>query len=149
MRILNRLFGSGGKANNERPPKPESEDIERTKKGAVCEVAVEYHNGDVETVECYGIRRGEDVFTLLTEPYPSKSDGEVYVRYKRETINYETLAREPIVERVGTETHRVTFTREHEWKYGGMGEVGMKKKWRPVAKEAEVTAEDREVSGGD
>lgn len=122
MGLLSRILGTGDvDTGNERPPKPDVEAGQKAVTRTRYEATVEYRNGDVETFECYGIySRGEDRVKFNTNPYGKRClyDKTAEHSYGRRKINYETLAREPELTELGTDTFILTFTRNWDWSTG-------------------------------
>lgn len=145
MGLLQRLLGNTDDSDDGgRPPKPDVEEGEKRFERTRYEATVEYRNGDVETFECYGIySRGDAVVKFNTDPYAKASlyKGEATYDYDRRKINYETLAREPELTEVATDTFVLTFTREWEWSTGPGSFNHGPKEWHEEHEDISLTVE--------
>lgn len=146
MGLRELLFGtSGSDEDSGRPPKPDVEQDTKRLERTRYEATVEYRNGDVETFECYGIySRGDTVVKFNTDPYGKASwygDNEAGHSYRRRKINYETLAREPELEELATDTFLLSFTREWEWSTGGAAYHRASYDWHETHEDVELTVQ--------
>ena len=133
-------FRSTDTSDDERPPKPEPHDergeIEKTR----YEATIEYRNGDTETFECYGIySKDGDRVTFNTGPYAKRSwNGGVTYSFNRRSIHYETLAREPVLDEIATDTFVLTWTVDYEWKRSSSHSFASNE-WCETEQDAELT----------
>lgn len=142
-----RRFLSGRRSKDSddegRPPKPEPDELEKEQKVSRYEATVEYQNGETETFECYGADRGDHTVTFKLDLKPNTSllFDEPTLRHETRSVNYETLAREPVLERAGTDLVTFTYTLEWEWGYAGYPTIGLNKTWAPSPTDLSVTVE--------
>jgi len=128
MSLFGWIFGGSEEAEQEteaseteeRPPKPVEEGVETTTvEKDLYEVTLHYQNGDSETRECYGTEQREFNFVLHTEFETElpKYDTSQRLKPVGELVNYTVLARDPIVEKVGTVEYEITVETELSWQY--------------------------------
>lgn len=139
MGILSRLTSLRGSQDDERPPKPEDEQREEKIERDVYRVTVEYRNGDTETFDTYGrYNTGSHKITYNVELQPKTKNysdpGDAAYTYDRRRIHWGVLARDPVEERVGTETWRLTWivTYQEKTKFGEFV------RWEPHAENPEL-----------
>ena len=119
------LFGDSEdtteETEDERPPKPDDRTETEVFTPTQYTVEFEFRNGETETRECLGYERGESQFTIKTGLESEVAFGErrERVTYTTDTINYETLAREPVVAKDGEARYRVEWHVTHDWSTRG------------------------------
>jgi len=65
-----------------------------------------------------------------TDPYARVNiEGDPTYNYDRREINYETLAREPVLEEIGTGVFELSSNVTWEWGYRGLPSFGQSKEW--------------------
>lgn len=135
---------------NERPEKPEPEDKSKSYDLTRYEATIEYRNGDTETFECYGVsNRGDHYITFHTGPYGHTTYNRTVTNsFDRRSENYETLAREPILEELATDTFTLTWTEDYVWERPRHSSYDSDEEWCAKPADVELSIE-RDTGGGD
>lgn len=149
MGLLKKILpGSTDDTERKKPPIPDDEGngdykvVERTRYKAT----VEYRNGDTEIFECYGIySKDEDYveFNISPGPYRSMYSGKAKHTYERDSYHYETLAREPELEKIATDTFVICYTITYDWDGGMFAERG---EWTEEHEDIELSVIEGEAT---
>lgn len=122
MGLLDWLNGRGGD-EQERPPKPDAEQVSKTKDVDVYDATVHYRNGDTETFETFGIKSEQDEYIKFnTAPIDLRhwngryGEPDVYLSYDDRREMWEVLSRQPVLEPLETRSYEITFTVDYHWK---------------------------------
>lgn len=128
--------GSGSGSSSDDPPKPAVGERSKEVTLSVYAVDLEYRNGDTETLRTYGLygREKHGVRYKMAPRYHEPfMDGKPYVTYSKRTVNYEVLAREPILREVGEETWELRWWQDYRLDNQNLRHVASE--WRVVPEE--------------